>query len=69
VLAHKVFGANQACCARDFRKNPLHSHQSITGRIFSAAGRRRADGRAKMMARINANDDWRRFTGQVAEAT
>lgn len=39
------------------------------GGFFSAAGRRRADGRAKTMARINANDDWRRFTEHVAEAT
>jgi len=40
-----------------------YSHQSITGHIFSAAGWRRARGRAKIMARINANDDCRRCTG------
>jgi hypothetical protein len=45
-----------------------YSHQSIIGRIFSVAGRR-AGGRAKTAARINVNDDWRRFTQQVARAT
>ena len=46
-----------------------YSHQSITRRIFRAAGRRRVCGRAKRMARINANDDSRRFPGHAAETT
>src|SRR6476469_9815429 len=42
-----------------------YSHQSITRRVLRAAGRRRAGGRAKTMARMNANNDWRRFTEQA----